>query len=128
MNPLLLANAKFEPGRMVYVLLSTDRTHVYALPNGEPDWSYNKADMDLRQQILEKDLKNFKYKTCELPTALVHIANHQAELERLWTPILTELRKKRKLEDRFNIYRAAIKKTKAHPISMDSTLKRLLDI
>jgi hypothetical protein len=117
---------KFEPHRPVYVLLHISKTHVYCLPNGEADWAYSKADMHLREQILQKDFSIRDYFTVPLSTALVEIANVQAELETAWRPVIADIRRTKSLSDRFNLYKRALARYKAHPLSADALLKRLL--
>ena len=124
----LTTPGRFEPGRPVYVLMSHDKTHVYCLPNGEADWSYNRADMELRVKILNKDFSDFNYSVLPLSQAIIHITNHQAELEKAWTPIISQIKRARRLKDRWNVYHSALKRYGAHPISQDALLRELCQI
>lgn len=127
MKPLDLT--KFEPGRPVYVLMHKDKTHLHCLPNGEVDWDYSKARMDLVEQILTKEFNNPNYISIELSVAWPHICNHQAELVTLWTPTINAIRKAKTLKARFELYQSFRQKTKtAHPLEADALLKRLLQL
>lgn len=120
---------KFEPGRPVWVLMHKDKSHFHCLPDGNIDWSYNKADMELRERILIKDFGNTNYGVVELSWALPLFCNHQAELVTLWTPAINNIRKARSLKERFGIYQNFIKRHKQpHPLEADALLKRLLDL
>tara|TARA_R110000868_G_scaffold81743_1_gene231155 strand:+ start:7867 stop:8250 length:384 start_codon:yes stop_codon:yes gene_type:complete len=120
-------NTKFEPGRPLFVLLHKDRTHIQSLPNGEPDWSYNKADMELRQKILQKDFHNNNYEVVTADIALTHIANRQAELIIMWTPVINAIRKEPNLAYKRNLYTRFAKRTKLpHPVEADGLLKKEL--
>lgn len=120
---------KFEPGRPVWVLMHKDKTHFHCLPTGEVDWSYNKADMELREQILIKDFNNRNYGAIELSFAWPLFCNHQAELVKLWTPTINLIRKAKTVPERQAIYARFYKRHKvAHPLEADALLKRLLQL
>lgn len=123
----LSAVTKHTPGRTVWVLIHKDHTHVQSLPGGEPDWSYEKADMELREKILEKDFNNKNYYIIDAASAILLIANKQAELVKAWTPTINLIRKARQLQERRVIYQRFRKRTSLpHPIEADGLLKSLL--
>lgn len=125
MNQLDLT--KFEPGRPVYVLFHKDQTHFHCLPHGEVDWDYDKAVMDLREQILRKDFGNFNYHCMELSVAWPLFCNTQAEIVKYWTPTINLIRKERDVMQRRAIYERFFNRKKvAHPLEADALLKRLL--
>jgi hypothetical protein len=117
-----------EPGRPVYVLLHKDETHVASLPDGSADWDYDRATMELRQKILEKDFNNFSYGVCPLVEALTRISNKQAQLEEEWKPAIILIKKTKKLEEAWGCYVAAKKKIGPHPLRFDSYLKQKFGI
>jgi hypothetical protein len=119
---------QLEPGRSVFVLLHKDETHVASLPNGEADWSYNRADMQLREQILNKDFGNQNYGVVTLTEALTRISNKQGELMKQWTPALNAIKRTRKLEDAWELYAKARKALGAHPLEADPWLRKKLQI
>lgn len=119
---------QLEPGRTVYVLLHKDETHVASLPNGEADWSYNRADMQLREQILAKDFHNSSYGVVPLVEALTRISNKQAQLEKLWEKPIKEIVRTRRLEDAWELYAKAKKALGPHPLRFDQALRRKLKI
>ncbi len=120
---------KFEPGRTVYVLLHLDESHILGRPDGEPAWSYSEEALKVTQKILERDLKNNNYRVTTLDIALPLIGNKQAELEKEWRVTIKAIRKEKNLNERVNIYRKKLKRSKKpHPILFDTELKQLLKI
>lgn len=118
---------KFDPTQTVWVLIHKDHTHFHSLPNGEINWDYNKANMDLVDKILEKDFGNRNYIVMKLADAFPLFCNVQAELVKLWTPTINLIRKERDFHQRRAIYeRFYNSKRVAHPIEADALLKRLL--
>lgn len=124
----LNGSPQLEPGRAVFVLLHKDKTHVASLPDGTADWDYDPAVMKLRQKILEKDFGNRNYTVISLKAALVLIANKQAELEKLWSPVIKEIQRAKTLEDAWNIYVKAERRAGPHPMGYDAYLRKKLQI
>lgn len=122
-------NAKFEPGRTVWILLHEDRTHIYPRPDGEPAWSYNKSELKITKAVLCKDLGIFDYHICELSVAWPLLCNKQGELEEMWDHTMKKIRKAKTSKGRRDIYRLFYtRRREPHPIRFDAELKRLLKI
>jgi hypothetical protein len=117
-----------DQSRTVYVLIHKDHTHVASLPDGSADWSYNRADMELREKILSKDFANRAYSTTTLPEAITLICNKQDELEQLWKPALKEIFSATSIQNAFAAYKRARRKIGPHPIRFDAQLKKKLDL
>lgn len=127
MNLQNIIDTTADPKRPFYVLLHKDQSHLMSLPGGEPDWSFNYADMELRKKILQKDFKDNNYTIVTGREAAIRISNKQAELVRAWSPTINLIRKAPTLGDRRAIYKRFYLSHKLpHPIEADGMLKRLL--
>lgn len=116
-----------KDSRTIWVLISHDNTHIMSLPDGSPDWSYDKTSMELRLKIAKKDFKR-SYELVTAQEALIRISNKQAELERLWAKPLATIRDEKSLDLRLTYYKQARHDFGPHPISADNELRKLLSI
>lgn len=126
LNPL---NPRFEPGRPVYVLLHEDKSHIYSRPDGEPAWSYEKNSLELIRKILKHDFACTSYHVLPLSQAWPLLCNTQAELEKIWSRTIDQIRRAKRPHDRIVIYRTFMQRTnRPHPIAADAELKKLLGL
>lgn len=126
LNP---TNPTFEPGRPVYVLLHEDKSHIYPNPDGGPAWSYDRKHLELILAIIKKDFGCTAYHILPLADAWPLLCNTQAELERIWSKTIKQIRATPRVRDRVNIYRSFMIRTKRpHPLLFDHELRSLLGI
>jgi len=125
-----LGPKKFDADKTVYVIMSVDRTHVFANPDGtgSPFWSYSEKEIDVVMWSLKNDFKNNKYAKTTLATAVTLVGEKQADLTECWKPAIIEMSKSKTLQDKWDIYARAKKKLGAHPIILDDALKLELQI
>lgn len=126
LNP---ASPTFEPGRPVFVLLHSDKSHIYPNPDGGPAWSYDEAHLRLIQSIIKKDFGITAYHIAPLSIAWPLLCNEQGELEQIWKNTIKQIRTARKVHDRIVIYRLFYLRTKRpHPLIYNDELKKLLGL
>jgi hypothetical protein len=126
-NLKLKEKDKLDTSVPVYVLINKDFCHFHSLPNGEINWDYNRANMELIEKILEKDFGNKSYIVMPLSEAFPLFCNKQAELVKIWTPAINLIRKEPNIDYRRRIYKSTINSNKVpHPLEADALLKRLL--
>lgn len=120
---------KFQADKTVYVLLSRDKTHVMANPDGtgSPFWSYDEKQIDVVVMSLKRDFKSNRYVKVTLATAIDLVGEKQSELQDLWEPVMKEILTTNSKNAKRNLYLKAKKAIGAHPVIFDETLKLELD-
>ena len=123
-----MLNLPLDPKRPAFVLLHEDQSHIYSRPDGEPEWSHSKRQLEITRKIA-LEIGPCPYHICDLKKALVLIGEKQTELEKAWLPTIKAIRKEKSLNERLNIYRKKLRYSKVpHPLLYDTELKQLLKI